>query len=95
MAADLCIVRLNRKIIRDSSKSVGHIEEGTDIEGYSEFFATDYFDLLEVKKKELTNPFTAIMGIWPDEGLDVNDVAIQSYSLYCSSGMLSAEEGGR
>lgn len=86
MEADLRFVRLNRKIIRDSN-----IPQDGENKSKEHFYATDYFDILKIEKRELTDNFTSIMGIWPDQELDIADIAAQSYSLYCSSDMLEKE----
>lgn len=87
MNADVRVVRLMRKIIRDQKDVQNmHIAEQSD------YFATDYFDVMKVEKKELSSSFTSIMGIWPDEKMDVLDVAAQSYSLYCSEKMMELEK---
>lgn len=88
MEADVRIVRLTRKIIRDQ-KDV----EIVDGSGSGDYFATDYFDIMKVEKKELSSSLTSIMGIWPDEKMDILDVAAQSYSLYCSTEMMELEKG--
>lgn len=87
MKADVRIIRLTRKIIRDQNgiQALNETEENN-------FFATDYFDLMKVEKKGLSSPFTSVMGIWPDEKMDILDVAAQSYSLYCSSKMMELEK---
>lgn len=88
MGADVRIIRLVRKIIRQQTGAAAGENEEQDY-----FFATDYFDVMKVEKKELSSPFTAIMGIWPDEKMDILDVAAKSYSLYCSSKMMESEKG--
>ncbi len=87
MGADVRVVRLMRKIIRDQNDK--NIVDETE---QSDYFATDYFDVMKVEKKELSSSFTSIIGIWPDEKIDVLDVAAQSYSLYCSSEMMELEK---
>lgn len=88
MKADVRVVRLMRKIIRDQKEmqTMGETE-------HSNYFATDYFDVMKVERKELSSPLTSIMGIWPDEKMDILDVAAQSYSLYCSAEMMELEKG--
>ena len=87
MKADVRVVRLMRKIIRDQKEmqTMGETE-------HSNYFATDYFDVMKVERKELSSPLTSIMGIWPDEKMDILDVAAQSYSLYCSAEMMELEK---
>lgn len=87
MEADVRVVRLMRKIIRDQD-DMQTISE-TD---QSDYFATDYFDIMKVEKKELSSSLTSIMGIWPDEKIDVLDVTVQSYALYCSVEMMKLEK---
>lgn len=86
MEADIRVVRLTRKIIRDQKQ-----EQIIDESEQSDYFATDYFDVMKVEKKDLSSPLTSIMGIWPDERMDVLDVAAQSYSLYCNEEMMALE----
>lgn len=87
MQADVRVVRLTRKIIRDQKDEQIMYESEQ-----SNYFATDYFDVMKVEKKELSSSLTSIMGIWPDEKMDVLDVAAQSFSLYCSTGMMRLEK---
>lgn len=88
MKADVRVVRLMRKIIRDQNEI-----QTMDETEHSNYFATDYFDVMKVERKELSSSLTSIMGIWPDEKMDILDVAAQSYSLYCSSKMMELEKG--
>lgn len=88
MKADVRVVRLMRKIIRDQNEI-----QTVDETGHSNYFATDYFDVMKVERKELSSSLTSIMGIWPDEKMDIVDVAAQSYSLYCSTEMMGLEKG--
>ena len=88
MGVEIYIIRLIRKIIRD----IGDEQNGKkDIQG--DFFATDYFDVVEAEKIDDLFSITDIMGIWPNEKLDVRDVTVQSYSLYCGTEMLKIEKG--
>lgn len=88
MQADVRVVQLTRKIIRDQNDAKIMYESDQ-----SNYFATDYFDVMKVEKKELSSSLTSIMGIWPDEKIDVLDVAAQSFSLYCSGEMMRLEKG--
>lgn len=88
MEADVRVVRLMRKIIREQNEL-----QVMDETNQSDYFATDYFDIMKVEKKELSSSLTSIMGIWPDEKMDIFDVAAQSYSLYCSTEMMELEKG--
>lgn len=88
MDADVRIVQLTRKIIRDQNGA-----QTTDKIEQRDYFATDYFDVMKVEKKELSAPLTSIMGIWSDGKMDGLDVAVQSYSLYCNKEMLEFEKG--
>lgn len=87
MKADVRVIRLMRKIIRDQNDM-----QVMDETSQSDYFATDYFDVMKVEKKELSSSLTSIMGIWPDEKMDILDVAAQSYSLYCSAKMMELEK---
>ncbi len=88
MKADVRIIRLVRKIIRQQPDRTAWDEQEQDL-----YFATDYFDVMKVEKKELSSSFASIMGIWPDEKMDILDVAAKSYSLYCSAEMMKSETG--
>lgn len=87
MKADIRVIQLMRKVIRRQS-------EMTDMDEreQSDYFATDYFDVMKVEKKELSSPLNSIMGIWSDEKIDISDIAAQSYSLYCSKEMMKFEK---
>lgn len=89
MDGELYIIRLIRKIIRDEKKKENEVETATQTQG--NFFATDYFDIVKTERVDLHEPFTKMMGIWPNENLDVRDVSVQSYSLYCSAAMLEKQ----
>lgn len=84
MKADLRMIRLNRKIIRDQECRMAADDEAEALS----FFATDYFDSINVETREISDDFTSIMGIWPDERIYADDIAVQSFSLYCSERML-------
>ena len=88
MGADIRNVRLIRKNIKDQAEVIQREED----ENKETLFATDYFDVMKVEKKRLTDTFTSIMGIWPEESIGVDDIAVQSYSLYCSEKMLEYEK---
>ena len=47
------------------------------------FRATDYFDSLVAKKRNLTDTFSSIMNLGQDDIIK-NDTAMQSYTLYFS-----------
>lgn len=88
VGADIRNVRLIRKNIKDQAEVIQREED----ENKETLFATDYFDVMKVEKKRLTDTFTSIMGIWPEESIGVDDIAVQSYSLYCSEKMLEYEK---
>ncbi len=88
MEADIRNIRLIRKNIKDQAEDIQREEN----ENKETLFATDYFDVMKVEKKRLTDTFTSIMGIWPEESIGVDDIAVQSYSLYCSETMLEYEK---
>lgn len=46
---------------------------------------------MKVEKKRLTDTFTSSTGICPEESIGVDDIAVQSYSLYCSEEMMKYE----
>ena len=88
MEADIRNIRLIRKNIKDQAEAIQREED----ENKETLFATDYFDVMKVEKKRLTDTFTSIMGIWPEESIMEDDIAVQSYSLYCSEMMLEYEK---
>lgn len=87
MEAEVRVIRLIRKTIWNKDNS-GNTQK-TDTNDY---FATDYFDIMRVEGKKLSASFTSIMGIWPYEEMDTVDIAVHSYSLYCSKKMVELAE---
>lgn len=91
MMADVRVVRLIRKEIgeRDREKQVNG-------ESKLSFLATDYFDVMQVDSIDVEksdNPLAAIMGIWPAEKPDEDEIVAHSYSLYFNEEMLKQEKG--
>ena len=70
-------IRLKRKIIREKAGIIPDAQKSEE-----SLFTTDYFDILSTESKPLSDPLTSILGIWPDESIENNDVAVQSYTLY-------------
>lgn len=88
MSADVRIIRLIRKNIHFQSN-----KEELNKETNTGFFATDYFDVMEVDRAQVSASLMTIMGVWPNERLEPGDILAQSFSLYCSEGMLAEETG--
>lgn len=90
MNADVRVIQLMRKIICDQNEV-----QAMDETDQSDYFATDYFDVMKVEKKDLSSSLTSIMGICSNEKIGVLDVAAQSFSLYCSEKMLEVEKDSK
>jgi len=88
MSADIRIIRLIRKNIHFQNNKE-ELPQETNVS----FFATDYFDVMEVEKAEVSAPLMTIMGVWPNEKLAPGDILAQSFSLYCNERMLKQETG--
>lgn len=91
---DVRVVRLIRKEMGEWNK------EKRDTEKLKlSFLATDYFDVMQVDKIEIENPeyqenpLAAVMGIWPAEKPDEDEIVAHSYSLYFNGEMLEQEKG--
>lgn len=82
--ADFRLIRLSRKT--NSTYTV----ECNDSQQY---LSTDYFDVLHCVKKKPTDSFCSIMGIGEQEPQKANEIAIQSYALYCSEDTLNQYKG--
>lgn len=85
MKADIKIVRLIRRAVAEKKSSMD--ENGC-------YFATDYFDDVQIESKEMEDPFLDIMDIGREERC-CDKTAEQSYALYCSVQMLEGYETGR
>ncbi len=70
-------VRLIRLCRRTNDGGVQDISES------QQYLSTDYFDVLHSVKKELWDDFDSIMGIGDNGQQNINEIAIQSYTLYC------------
>ncbi|MCI9421214.1 MAG: hypothetical protein HFG81_00650 [Dorea sp.] len=70
-------VRLIRLCRRTNDGGVQDISES------QQYLSTDYFDVLHSVKKELWDDFDSIMGIGDNGKQNINEIAIQSYTLYC------------
>ena len=81
--AEIYLVRLIRKNIQDQEQT----------KQQAAFMATDYFDMVMVEHIPPSGRFSAMLGIWPDEQLNIEDVVVQSYTLYCDPKMLEKEMG--
>lgn len=93
MNTDIRNIRLIRNVIRDQKENI--YEENADRETFGDndtLFATDYFDILKAEKKEVTDPLSDIIGIWPREYIDADNIAVQSYSLYYSEKMFKIDK---
>lgn len=72
MNSDLRLIRLCRKTNR----------EGIQGSNYSQqYLSTDYFDVLHCVKKDIWDDFISIMGIGENGEQNLNEIAIQSYTL--------------
>lgn len=87
METEIYYIRLVRKTTQEyeSESSQGGKDQNI-------FYSTDYFDLMKVSQKKLSEELPSIIGIWPDEANGVDDVAVQSFSLYCSGKMLDTQK---
>lgn len=89
--AEVRVVRLIRKEIGERDR-----EKQDNRESKVSFLATDYFDIMQVDSIDVEksdNPLAAIMGIWPAEKPDEDEIVAHSYSLYFNEEMLEQEEG--
>lgn len=82
MNADVKLIRLCRKT------SNSYTMEGT---ADKKFLATDYFDILKYENISMESDFQQIMKNSADEFPASNDVALQSYPIYCSEKTLQNE----
>lgn len=88
MSADIRIIRLIRKNIHYNS-----LKEELSKAMNTGFFATDYFDVMEVEQVDASDSLMTVMGVRQKETLDAGDILAQSFSLYCSERMLEEEFG--
>lgn len=80
MESDLRTIRLCRKSVGKKMENM----EPEDKEGT--YFATDYFDILRVEKKEMEDSFADVLDIWKEETYE-KETTIQSYTMYFSEKM--------
>lgn len=89
--AEVRVVRLIRKEIGERDR-----EKQDNRESKVSFLATDYFDIMQVDSIDVEksiNSLAAIMGIWPAEKPDEDEIVAHSYSLYFNEEMLQQEKG--
>lgn len=84
MGADYRLIRLSRKT---NNKIIG------ESNGVQQYLSTDYFDVLHCVNKKTDDNFCSIMGIGEGGQQTADEIAIQSYALYCSEDTLSRYEG--
>lgn len=82
MGDNIYLISLYRKSIEKSDNTKNRIIDRS--KSADEYLATDYFDILQVKKRDLKDTFSDIMGIWRGETRDKADTVAQSYPVYCS-----------
>lgn len=83
MCADVKLIRLCRKTSNNYSVK-GTVN--------NKFLATDYFDILKYENIPLESDFRQIMSDSVYEFPDSNDVALQSYPIYCSDKTIQEEK---
>ncbi len=79
---DVRLVTLKRKNVGKHSS----MADGSAKEPGQHFFATDYFDMMTVVKKSMSDDFTEIMGVCQTEETEHDEVSVQSFVLYDGSG---------
>lgn len=84
MGADYRLIRLSRKT---NNKITG------DSNGVQQYLSTDYFDVLHCVIKRPDDDFCSIMGIGEGGQQAADEIAIQSYALYCSEDTLDRYRG--
>ena len=80
---DIRLITLKRKNV---GRHDGSAEENVlQAKGKQSFFATDYFDVMSVEKKQLSDDFTEIMGVCQAEETGNDEISVQSFVLYSGS----------
>lgn len=80
---DIRLITLKRKNVGRNDRSIG--ENMIQAKGKQIFFATDYFDVMSVEKKQLSDDFTEIMGVCQEERNGNDEISVQSFVLYSGS----------
>lgn len=78
MEADVRLVKLCRKAISTPGEKTGQ----------KTIMATDYFDVVEIKKFSPMDSLMNVMGTGREYTLTQDDVSLQSYPLYCDGSVL-------
>lgn len=84
MSADYRLIRLSRK--------TNNINTG-EANNTQQYLSTDYFDVLHCVNRKPGDHFCSIMGIGEGGQQNADEIAIQSYALYCSEDALNRYSG--
>lgn len=74
MSSDLRLIRLCRKTNGQGSKNIEDVQQ---------YLSTDYFDVMYCIEKDFAEDFTTIMGIESDFNQREDEIAVQTYALFC------------
>lgn len=79
MSTDIKLIRLCRKTINLEIEEYTGGDDGED-----SYFSTDYFDVLHCENKKIEDNLDSIMGIENGSQIKEDEIAVQSYALYCN-----------